>query len=196
MKKILALALLGLAPVLVAAAVPAYAAGDPPAPKIVVLDRLAIMQGSKAGQDIARQVQAIAAQAKRDLQAQGEALQSEGRALQQQVAILSPDLKQKRIAAFQAKEAALQAAAGKKDEQIKAGFYQARQQLEAQVGPILQEVVKERGANMVLDKQAVVSASVGGYDITKEVIDKLDAKVSTIKVNLNAPPLPAGAVRQ
>jgi outer membrane protein len=186
MKKILMLALLGFA-------VPAFAANPPPPPRIVVLDKLAIMQYSKVGQDIARQVKAYADQAKRDLQAQGQALQNEGRTLQQQVAILAPDLKQKRIAAFQAREQALQGAAQKKDEQIKAGFYQARQQMEAQLGPILMEVVKERGANMVLDKQAVVTASVGGYDITKDVIDRLDAKMSTLKVNLNAPPLPPGA---
>ena len=183
-KSALALALL---------ASPAFAAGTPPAPRIVVLDKLAIMQYSKAGQDVARQVKAYADQAKRDLQAQGQALQNEGRTLQQQVAILSPDLKQKRIAEFQAKEQALNTAAQRKDDQIKAGFYQARQQMEAQLGPILLEVVKEHGANMVLDKQAVVTASAGGYDITKEVIDKLDAKLPTIKVNLNAPPLPQGA---
>jgi outer membrane protein len=180
----LALALMGI---------PAFAAGAPPAPRIVVLDKLAIMQYSKVGQDVARQVKAYADQAKRDLQAQGMALQNEGRSLQQQVAILAPDLKQKRIAAFQAKEQALQGAAQRKDDQIKAGFYQARQQMEQQLGPILQEVVKERGANMVLDKQAVVTASVGGYDITKDVIDRLDAKMSTMKVNLNAPPPPQSA---
>ena len=183
-KTVLALALLGA---------PAFAAAAPPAPRIVVLDKLAIMQYSKVGQDIARQVKAYADQAKRDLQAQGQALQNEGRTLQQQVAILAPDLKQKRIAAFQAKEQALQGAAQKKDDQIKAGFYQARQQMEAQLGPILMEVVKEKGANMVLDKQAVVTASVGGYDITKDVIDRLDSKMSTMKVNLNAPPPPQGA---
>ena len=43
--------------------------------------------------------------------AQSKALQAEGQALQQQVAILAPDAKQKKIEAFQAKEAGLQAAA-------------------------------------------------------------------------------------
>jgi Skp family chaperone for outer membrane proteins len=179
-----------LAFALVALSAPAFAANPPPAPKIVVLDRLAIMQASKAGQDIARQVRAFTEQAKRELQGQGQALQAEERTLQQQVAILAPDVKQKRIAAFQAKATAFSGAAAKKDEQIKAGFYQARQQLEQQVGPILQQVVAEHGANMVLDKQAVVTASVGGLDITKEVIDKLDAKTPSIKVSMNAPPLP------
>jgi Skp family chaperone for outer membrane proteins len=169
-------------------AAPASAANPPPAPRLVVLDKLAIMQYSKVGQDISRQVKAYADQAKRDLQSQGVALQAEGRALQQQVAILAPDVKAKRVAAFQARETALSGAAQKKDEQIKAGFFAARQAMEQTLGPVLQQIVQEHGANLVLDKQAVVTAGVAGLDITKEVIDRLDAKMSTYKVNMNAPP--------
>src|SRR5882757_6120073 len=116
-------------------AVPAFA--DPPQPKIVVIDRAAIMQFSKVGQDIARQIQAAANQAKADLQGQGKALQAEGRALQQQVAILAPDVKAKRLAAFQAKEQSLQGAAQRKDEQLKGAFAQARRAMEDALGPIL-----------------------------------------------------------
>src|SRR3569833_2254868 len=106
MKKILlALALAGIAtPALV---VPVFAA--PPQAKIVVIDRAAIMQFSKVGQDIAKQMQSYANQAKADLSSQGKSLQAEGRNLQQQVAILAPDVKQKRLDAFRAKEEALQA---------------------------------------------------------------------------------------
>ena len=68
-------------------------AGRSPQAKIVVIDRAAIMQFSKVGQDIAKQMQAYANQAKNDLSAQGKALQAEGRTLQQQVAILAPDVK-------------------------------------------------------------------------------------------------------
>ncbi len=186
MTKIIALALAGLASL----ATPVFAAPGPPT-KLVVIDKVAIMQGSKVGQDVARQVQAIANQAKNDLTAQGQALQAEGRALQQQVAILAPDAKAKRLSAFQAKERALQSAAQKKDEQIKAGFYQARQAMEQALGPILQEVIKEKGANIVVDKQAVVFATANSFDITAEVINRLNQKMPTYKVNLNAPPAPA-----
>ena len=99
---------------------------DPPQPKIVVLDRAAIMQFSKAGQDIAKQMQAYSAQAKADLQGQGRALEAEERSLQQQVAILAPDVKAKKIAAFQAKQQALQGQVAKKDEQMRYAFAQAR----------------------------------------------------------------------
>ena len=85
-------------------------------------------------------------------------MQAEGRNLQQQVAILAPDVKQKRLDAFRAKEEALQGAAQRKDEQLKLALAQGQQAMEAQLGPILQQLVKERGANLVLDKQAVVSA--------------------------------------
>ncbi|MEY4967156.1 MAG: hypothetical protein RL274_2739 [Pseudomonadota bacterium] len=192
MTKILAFALAGLASL----ATPAFAQSAPSPTKLVVIDKVAIMQMSKVGQDVARQVQAIANQAKTDLTAQGRALQAEGRALQQQVAILAPDAKAKRLSAFQARERALQGAAQKKDEQIKAGFFQARQAMEQALGPILQEVVKERGANIVVDKQAVVFATANSFDITAEVIERLNQKMPTFKVNLNAPPVPTQPQRQ
>ena len=160
---------------------------DPPQPKIVVIDRAAILQFSKVGQDISKQMQAAANQAKADLSGQGRALQAEERNLQQQVAILAPDVKAKRLAAFQAKAQSLQGAAQRKDDQLKAAFAQARGAIEQQLGPILQQLVKERGANMVLDKQAVVFATQGGFDITSDAINRLNQKLPAFKINLNAP---------
>ena len=75
-----------------------------------------------------------------------------------------------------------------KDEQLKAGLFAARQQMEKALGPILQTIVKERGANLVLDKQAVVFATASGFDITGDAINRLNQQLPTIKVNLNAPP--------
>jgi len=180
-KTFLTLAAAGLA---LSIATPVLA--DPPQAKIVVIDRAAIMQFSKVGQDIAKQMQAYATQAKNDLSAQGKALQAEGRNLQQQVAILAPDVKQKRLDAFRAREEALQGAAQRKDEQLKTGFGQARAAMEQALGPILQQLVKERGANLVLDKQAVVFSTQNAFDVTAEVINRLNQKLPSFKVNLNA----------
>src|SRR5215469_4515153 len=181
MKRILLLAL-------AVAGISTTAFADPPQPKIVVLDRAAIMQFSKAGQDIAKQMQTYSAQAKSDLQGQSRALESEERTLQQQVANLAPDVKAKRIAAFQAKQQALQGLVAKKDEQMRYAFALARQQMEAKLGPILQGLVKSHGANMVLDKQAVVFATAGGFDITGDAINQLNQQLPTLKVNFNVTP--------
>jgi len=165
---------------------------DPPQAKIVVIDRAAIMQFSKVGQDIAKQMQTYANQAKNDLSSQGKALQAEGRNLQQQVAILAPDVKAKKIAAFQAKQQALQGLVARKDEQMRYAVAQAQQTMEQKLGPILQGLVKARGANMVLDKQAVVFATAGAFDITGDAINQLNQQLPSLKVNFNVtlPPAP------
>jgi outer membrane protein len=161
-----------------------------PAPKILVINRSAILQFSKVGQDIARQVQGDANQAKADMAAQGRALEAEGQALQQQVAILAPDAKQKKIAAFQAKEAALQGAAQRKEAQIQGGLEKAQQAVEVVLGPILQGLMQQRGANMILDKNAVVFANNSAFDITPQAIDQLNQKMSTYKVTLDMTAVP------
>jgi len=171
----------------------ALAAGTPtppppqlPAPKILVINRQAILQFSKVGQDIARQVQGYATQAKNDMAAQSKALQTEGQALQQQIAILAPDAKQKKIDAFQAKEQALQATAQRKEQAIQGGLLNAQHSVEMVLGPILQALMQQRGANMILDKNAVVVANSAAFDITQPAIDQLNQKMSTVKVTLDA----------
>ena len=172
--------------------VPAFA--DPTPPKIVVINRAGILRFSKVGQDVAKQMQAAANQAKADLSGQAKSIQAEERALQQQVAILAPDVKAKRMAAFQARAQSLQGAAQRKDDQLKAAFAQAQKAVEDALSPILQQLVKERGANMVLDQQAVVYATTpNNFDITADVINRLNQKLPAYKINLNAPPAPAPA---
>ena len=191
---------LHLAPVFALITTAALAAPPPapppglPAPKILVINRQAILQFSKVGQDIARQVQAYANQAKNDMAAQSKALQTEGQALQQQIAILSGDAKQKKIDAFQAKENALQATAQRKEAQIQGGLLKAQQQVEQVLGPILQGLLQQRGANMILDKNAVVISNISAFDVTQTAIDQLNQKMSTLKVTLDASAAtPAGA---
>jgi outer membrane protein len=183
------LALAGLA----ACAFSAPVLADPPQPKIVVVNRGDILRFSKVGQDIQRQMQAAATQAKADLSGQAKSIQAEERTLQQQLAIMAPDLKAKKLAAFQARAQSLQGAAQRKDEQLKAAFAQGQRAMEDALGPILQQIVKERGANLVLDKQAVVFATQGQFDITADVVNRLNQKLPAFKINLNAPVAPAAA---
>ncbi len=178
-----------------AATAPAPAAPPPlPAPKILVIDRQSILQFSKVGQDIARQMQAYANQAKNDLTAQNKALQAEGQALQQQIAILSGDAKQKKIDAFQAKEQGLQLAAQRKEASIQYTAVKAQQTVFQALGPIVQILIQQRGANMILDKNAVVFANSSAFDITPQAIDQLNQKMPALKVTLEqAPAGPAPA---
>jgi outer membrane protein len=185
--------------IIVAAAVlvaPQLAFAAPPAPtgtpnpKILVIDRAAILRGSVVGQNIMKQVQSLTAAAENVLKGQDAALRQEGAALQQQLAILSPSVKAAKIKAFQAKQAALQQNVQTQQGLIQGGVLKARQQVEQALGPILQAIMTERGANLLLDRNAVVLGTVD-VDVTKVAIDRLNQKLPAVKVVLT--PLPPGA---
>ena len=189
-KTLLALTLLA------ASGLPALAANPPPPqlqPHILLIDRQAILRMSKVGQDVAKQVQTYADQAKADIAGQQKALQTEAQQLQQQVAILAADARQKKVQAFEAKQQGMQAAAQKREAAIQGGFLKAQQTIAQTLEPILQILMQQRGANMILDKNALVYASpdaVKAFDITQPAIDQLNQKLPNLKVTLAAPPAP------
>jgi outer membrane protein len=171
---------------------PALAAGPQPqgtpAPKILVIDRSIILRASKGGQDIVRQVNAYTAQLEKDFKGQGASLRSQYQQLQQQAAILSADVKARKVKDFESKKSSLQAAAQKRQSLIQGGFYKARQQMEQALGPILQGIMKDRGANMLLDRSAVIMGTDPTIDITAVAVQRLNDKMPTIKVELVPPP--------
>ena len=182
--------------ILAAASAPALAANPPPPmpQRILLIDRQAILRFSKVGQDVAHQVEVFGNQAKAEIAGQQKALQAEAQQLQQQIAILAADAKAKKVQAFEAKQAGMQAAAQKKEQAIQGGFLVAQQAIAKTLEPILQGLMQQRGANMILDKNALVYASpdaVKAFDITQPAIEQLNQKLPALKVSLAAPPAPA-----
>ena len=180
MKKLLILALLALG------SVPALAA-PPPQPKVVVLDRVAVLQFSKVGRNIAQQLQALNNQTKANFDSEQKSLVAEGQALRQQVAIMAADQRQKKEDAFNAKVRSIEETAQRRAGQIQQAQQVAQAAVAQALGPIVQDLVKERGANMVLDMQAVVFSNSNAFNITPDAISRLDAKMPTYKVVLGAP---------
>ncbi|HEY2446327.1 MAG TPA: OmpH family outer membrane protein [Rhizomicrobium sp.] len=171
----------------------APAAGALPAPRIIVVDRQAILRASKVGQDIVRQVNGMTQSAESQFRAENDGLVKESQALQQQVAILAPDVRAQKIRAFQSKEAAFKQKVQARQDEIQGGLLKARQQVEAALGPILQGIMQERGANLLLDRAAVVLGMVD-VDVTKQTIARLDQKLPSVKVQLVS--MPPGFAQQ
>ncbi len=165
----------------------APATQNTPAPKILVLDRNAIMSESDVGKDIASQVKAYTAAAQKELKGENDRLQKEEQELQQQVAILAPDVKNKKIAAFEAEQQAFQKKVQTRQSEIQGGVAQAQQVVEKALGPILQGIMAERGANLLMDRSAIMLGTVN-IDVTALAIDRLNKKLTSVKVNLVKPP--------
>ena len=183
----LAMALFAVPPAL-AQGKPAPAPQGAPMPKILVIDRQALLRQSKVGQSIALQVQAMTKAAETELKGENESLRREGAALQQQVAILAPDVKAQKIRAFEAKQASFQQKVQLRQNQIRYGVAMAQRQVEAVAGPIVQGLMMERGANLMIDRQAIVIGA-PGLDVTPVAIQRLDQKLPTVKVQLATPPM-------
>lgn len=182
----LAMALFAVPPAL-AQGKPAPAPQGAPMTKVLVIDRQALLRQSKVGVSIAQQVQAMTKSAEAELKGENESLRREGAALQQQVAILAPDVKAQKIKAFEAKQAAFQQKVQLRQNQIRYGVAMAQRQVEAVAGPIVQKIMMDHGANLMIDRQAIVIGA-PGLDVTPAAIQLLDQKLPTVKVQLATPP--------
>jgi outer membrane protein len=167
----------------------APAAQSVPQPKILVIDRRAILERSAVGQSISKQAQDYAQQAQAQLKAEAGALRSQSAQLQQQLAILAADVKAKKMRELEGQQAAFEQKVQQKQALIQGGVLQAQTQMETALGPILKGIMLERGANMLLDRNAVIYSTVD-VDVTQTAIQRLNQKMPTVKVSLA--PLPPG----
>jgi Skp family chaperone for outer membrane proteins len=186
------LLLLGVAGQEAAIAAPPPPGGTPTA-RILMIDMRRIMAVSMVGKDIQRQVEALKQQASKDLNSEAAALKSEETQIQQQAAILAPDVKARRIRDFQSKATAFQQKVQRRGGLIQGGVLKAQQQIEQALGPILQGIMKERGATILLDRSSILLAP-NAIDVTQLVTQRLDMRMPSVKVELTAPP--AGVQQQ
>lgn len=174
----------------------AAAPAGPPVPRIIVIDRNVILRISAAGKAMMTQTQALSAAADTEFKTQAETLQKEAAALQQQLAILAADARAAKQKEFTTKQEAFQKRVTDRQAAIQNGFARAGQQLDTALGPILQAIMRERGANLVLDRNAVILSSID-VDVTATAVERLDKALPTVRVTLAATPpaAPAAAPR-
>lgn len=181
-----------------AAATPSAAAASPtsgsaPIARVLIIDLRGALAASKAGQDIRRQVETLKKQAQGELKNEAEGLQHDKAELEQQSAILAPDVKARKAKAFEARVEAFQKKLNARGQLIQGGMLKANQQLEEALGPILQGIMLERQATVLLDRNAVLLAP-NAIDVTGVVVQRLDLKMPSVKVELT--PLPPGLAAQ
>jgi outer membrane protein len=171
----------------------APAAGAAPIARILLIDLRRAVAVSKVGQDIQRQVDTLKKQAQSELRSEAEGLQREKVQIDQQAAILAADVKARKMKDFQGRVASFQKRLQSRGALIQGGMLKANQQVEEALGPILQGIMQERQATILLDRSAVLLAP-NAIDVTAVVVQRLDMKMPTVKVELA--PLPPGLAQQ
>lgn len=154
---------------------------------VVVVDRHAVMYGSKLGMNIRAQIMAYEDKIDKDLGPEGDALENEMDAFKRQSASLPADVRAKKDLALKQKQATYQHKYQEREQFVHGGEMVAGRAYLAAVKPVIHAIMLERGARAVFDKSALID-SVSGVDITPDVIRRLDQQMTTFKVPLVKPP--------
>jgi outer membrane protein len=127
-------------------------------------------------------------------QALATPLETEGKSIQAAVNALNgkaPDAAlQARIKAFQAKQDQGRQELVRRQEQVQRNQAYIQQQIASKLGPIYQQVMQRRGANIMLEVGATL-ASGTSVDVTNDVLAALNTALPTIQVNAPAQTQPA-----
>lgn len=166
-----------------APAAPAAAAAPKKAGPAVILfvDRGAIVRNSAVGKDMFKQVEALAKKMETDYKPENDKLQADIQALQAQFQVLAPDAREAKRKELEGRRQAFQKKVQDRQADIQNGMNKARQQLEQSLGPILEQMMVERSANLLLDRGMVVLGSVD-LDVTQVAIQRLDRALPKITV--------------
>lgn len=149
--------------------------------KIVVVDFERVTRDAEVSKDVNAQLQ------KERLAIQGKAaelqstLGAERQALESQRNIIAADAFQQKAQAWQQKAQAAEGSIQQLNQRLQVSAQQAQLEIAGKLKPIIRTVMEAKGATMVLDKQ-VVYLSVGGLDITTEVIDLLNKEISNLQI--------------
>ena len=185
--KLLNAALASLAMLVSSAAVAAPVAQAQDSAKIVVIDQNRIMAESAGGKDIIAKVNAIETSIQNELGPIATSLQTEGDALDAKTANMTME-------AFNADtqlRAEAEAYARKAQDfnrrrQIAQAEFQATERVAwntffQAMQPVLQEVITETNADIMIDRSDLVWAG-ESVDVTQSVITKMDAALPTVNV--------------
>jgi len=159
-----------------------------PIARFEVVDRNALLRNSAVGKDIVAQVRALTNSAISDFRPESQTLRTEGETLTTDMAILPADEGARDRADFLIERRdAFRQVVQERQNQIKAAVAAAQKQVEAVAGPILQQIMADDGANILVDRMAIV-IGFPGFDITPLAIAKLDAALPHVDVVLLPPP--------
>ena len=178
---------------------PPPAAPAPPLPAaqnltVMVVDAQALLQESKAAKMVRAQIEQKRSEYAKEISQQEEMLRSERDSLQRQQSSLSPEALNKKGREFQQKVNELDRSVQAKRQALEKSSNDALSKIQQQMLKIIADIAKQRKANLVLQRTELVLFD-RVFDVTDEVMQKLDEQMPVLTVNfVNPQPPPAAMV--
>lgn len=178
------------APVAVAPAAPAAAAT--PGLNILVVDVQSLLQNSKSAKMVRKQIEEKRAEYAKEISHQEHELRRERDRLQREQGRLSAAALNKKGREFQQKVNELDHSVQSKRQALERSNAKALEKIQNVMLKIITHIAKERKANLVFQRSELVLFD-QGFDITDEVLQKLDEELPTVTVDFVTPKEAAAA---
>ena len=174
---------------------PAPAPGTQPALTIMVVDVQSLLQNSKSAKMVRQQIEQKRAEYAKEISHQEETLRQERDSLQRQQSSLSADALNQKGREFQQKVNDLDRSVQGKRQALERSNAEALEKIQEVMLKIITDIAKDRKANMVFQRSELVLFD-QNFDVTDEVLQKLDEQLPTLTVNFVAPVVPGAAAAQ
>ena len=182
-----------------APATPAPAPAPPAAPlpaaqnlSVMVVDVQSLLQNSKAAKMVRGQIEQKRNEYSQEISRTEEALRAERDALQRQQTSLAPEALNKKGREFQQKVNNLDLDVQSKRQALEKSNSDALSKIQAAMLRFIADIAKQRKANLVLQRTDLVLFD-RSFDVTDEVLQKLDQELPVLNVNFVAPVPPAAS---
>lgn len=144
----------------------------------------AIQSDAKALQDLRKQKENYEDKLRNELEKQQKALEKEKAEIEKSQDVLSRDALQRRVVEYQGKVTKLQRDLTERAQSIDASYQKALAQMqEKHLDPIIDAVIAKKNLSLVIDGRfARTGANVPNLDITDEIINALNKKVTAVKM--------------
>src|SRR5215472_10791940 len=159
---------------------------------VMVVDVQALLQNSKAAKMVRSQIEQKRGEYTKEISHQEESLRAERDALQRQQASLSPESLNQKGRDFQQKVNDLERNVQGKRQALEKSNGDALQKIQEEMLKIIADIAKQRKANLVFQRTDLVLFD-QAFDVTDEVLQKLDEQMPALTVNFVAPVPPSAS---
>lgn len=154
-----------------------------PAPVILIVDLQQILQDAKAAKGVQAIINQEYSSYTKEVAQQEDDLQKARAELERQRTVLAPDAFNTRARDLQQRYDELGQVVQGRRQSLQQSLNEAMQQVKNAALTVIADIVKERKANLVIEKQAVVFEA-EGMDVTADAVARLDQKLASVPVKL------------
>jgi Skp family chaperone for outer membrane proteins len=164
-------------------------AGGNAVPGVCLLSREAVFAQAKIGQAASQRLSQLAEQANSQLENQRKPLDADIQSFQQTAPSLSEAQRKQQGAALQQRMQAFQTQSGEINQRIQLTRAKAMQSIGQEAESVIASSYSSHRCGLLLNRDMVLAGNMTN-DLTSEVVQGLDRKITTISFNLE--PLPTG----